>query len=288
MDRRLAGGKAMTMFLFFIFFVPGCAALAGFVLWASSRNHVLEDGELLRSFLILLFVCLALVGGASQTSAARMYLDPHFRLLTELDAHPVYAAIKRVSPDDHRALHAFLMAQMSRGATLPEAFLQARPLLTRLTNDRLGFTDQKSRILWGRVTADSFSELQDNDPMLCYQVLSLQPLDRLPTFSADNTKAFQQALIKVYDASSEERRKVWQSDEHPVGFNDAAIEYRTIKDDIAQQYGKPVAERLDKRIAPDLPSELAEQMCGARTMQLEAMLERSQAMASRLIDSVLR
>ncbi len=278
----------MMMVLFYLLFVPGGAVLAGVVLWVSSRSHVLEDGELLWRFLSMLVICLVLVGGASQTDAARMYLDPHFRLLTELEAHPVYAAIKRVSPDDYRALHAFLMARMSRGATLPEAFLQARPLLARLTNDRLGFTDQKSRMLWGRVTADSLIELQNEDPMLCYQVLSLQPLDRLPTFSADNAKAFQQAVVEVYDVSSEERRKLWQSEEYPVEFNDAAIEYRAIKDDIARQLGKPVAERLDKRVAPDLPPELATEMCGARIMQLEAMLERPQAMAARLIDSVLR
>lgn len=281
----------MMAFAFGLFFIPVCATVAGLVTWASTRKQSLNDGDLLRDFLVILAVCTALAWAASRTDAMRMRLDPQFRIQTELEAHPLYSTIKRLAPDDHKVLHDFLVSQMSHGRSLPEAFLQARPLLEKLTRYRLGFADQKSHLTWGRITVDTLKELQARDPVLCYRVLSSLALDQQTLaqgFSEENTKAFQQAVMEIYASADGGMRHARPSDEKPVEFNDAALEYRVIQETIVQKFGEPVSEQLARKRFPEPPVEPPEQMCSAMIMQLDAMLARPQAMASRLIDSVLR
>ena len=282
----------MILLVFSLLFMPACAVIAGFVVWISNRNQLLEDGGLLKEFLLIMIICMLLIWGGSTTDTARMYLDPQFRLQTELDAHPVYAAIKRFSPDDQKKLEDFLVLQLSQGKTLPEAFVQARTLLVELANYRLGFADQKTHLLWARVTANSLKELQAKAPALCYQALPItQPLDQ-PTlthaFSAENTRAFQQAVIALYESGDQGMRHERPSGDKPVEFNAAALEYREVQKTVEEQFGEAVTEQLAKRKFPEPPLEPREQMCAAKIVQLEAMLERPQAMASRLLDSVLR
>jgi hypothetical protein len=283
----------MMFFLFLYLLIPLCATFAGLIVWVINRGQSLEDGILIRDFLIILAISLLLVGGAGTTDTARLYLDPQFRLLTEMNAHPIYATIKRVSPDEHRELDTFLALQMSHGDTLAEAFLQARPLLTQLTNHRSGWADQKTKLVWGQVTVDSLKELQAIDPMLCYRALSTQPPSQQElahAFNADNTRAFQQAVVRVYESSvlgiSNKRSP---DDESPVEFNAAAREFSAVREAVAQRYDKPIAElATNKKAFPATPTQPPEEMCAARIFQLEMMLERPQAMAARLIDSILR
>lgn len=282
----------MNQLWFLFLIVPFCACIAGFFVWLLTRRQTVDDGILLRDFLLILTTLIAVVVGAGRTDAMRMRFDPQFRAQTELDAHPVYATLKRLNPDDFKELDHFLALQRPLEKSLPEAFLQARPLLTRLATNRSGFADQKSRVSWGQVTVDTLKELQDRDPLLCYRQLSSQPLDRqtlAEAFSAENSNAFQQSIIEIYESAHERMNyKPSPTDETPVEFNDAAREYHAIMDIITERFGKPVAEQLNKKKFPEQPVEPAEQMCAARIFQLEAMLERSQSMASRLIDSVLR
>jgi len=282
----------MMYFLFIYLLIPICATLAGLILWAINREQLLDDGVLIRDFLIILAISLLLLGGAGTTDTARLYLDPQFRLQTEMNAHPVYSTIKRVAPDDHKQLDTFLALQMSHGDTLAEAFLQARPLLTKLTNDRLGWVDQKTKLVWGRVSVDTLKELQAIDPMLCYRALSTQPPSQQElahAFSADNTTAFQQTVVNVYESAALGISNKYPPDDKPIEFNAAAREFYAIREVVAQRYGKPIAElATNKKAFPATPTQPPEKMCAARIYQLEAMLERPQAMAARLIDSILR
>lgn len=281
------------MYLLFVYLlIPICATLTGLIVWAINRGQSLDDGTLIRDFLIILAISLLLVGGVGTTDTARLYLDPQFRLQTEMDAHPVYSTIKRVAPDDHKELDTFLALQMSHGDTLSEAFLQARPLLTKLTKHRLGWADQKTKLVWGRVSIDSLKELQAIDPMLCYRALSAEPPSQQElahAFSADNTTAFQQAIVEVYESAALGISNKYPPDDKPVEFHAAALEFYAIREVVAKRYGKPVAElATNKKAFPAAPTESPEKMCAARIFQLEAMLERPQAMAARLIDSLLR
>lgn len=281
----------MIAVLLNMLFMPACAALSGLFLWATAGEEPKEDQELFRGFLWPLAAFMLLYWGTVNTDGVRMYTDPQFRLQTELDAHPVYATLKRTAPDDHKALHEFLATQVSQGMTLPEAFLQARSMLTRMTNERIGFTDQKTRIQWGRITVDTLRELQVRDPMLCYHALSSQPLDSqtlASAFSVGNTDAFQQAVVSVYESAGKGMRHERTPGDKPVEFNDAAREFSVISDMLARQFGRPVSRQISRKDFPEQAPEAAEQLCAARIAQLDAMLERPQGMAAMLIDSILR
>lgn len=243
-------------------------------------------------FVFLLTICLMLIWGISQTDAVRLRTDPQFRIQTELNAHPVYSTIKRLAPSDHEVLDDFLTFQMLQGVPLSEAFLLARPLLTKLTDQQLGFADQKSKLDWGRVTVDTLKELKAVDPLLCYTALSSRPLDSqtlLHAFSENNTKTFQQTIIDVYDFSDHgSKHKSRERDNTSNSFNDVAHVYHSIKETIAHQFGENISRELERKALLELPMEPPEEICSARIIQLESMLLQQQAMAARLIDSTLR
>ncbi len=281
----------MIALLFELLFLPLCALLAGCLVWIIGRNRWLDDGELFRYFVALLVAVTLFIWGGSRTDSARMYLDPQFRLETELNANPIYSTVKRLAPDDFKKLDEFLLQQMAQGETLNGAVLQARSLLTKLANDRLGFADQKSRVFWGRITADSLKELQAHDTALCYLALASQPLDKLTlsqSFSVENSKQFQQAIIAIYESANLGMSHQRPADDQPVEFNDAALEFRKVQQVIETNYGRAVAEQIAKRRFPETPAESKDSMCAARILQLEQMLERPKGMAAMLIDSVLR
>ena len=274
-----------------LLFMPVCAALSGLFLWATAGQEPKDDRELYRGFIWPLAAFMLLYWGTVNTDAVRMYTDPVFRMQAEMDAHPVYAALKLTAPDDHKALHEFLEGQMSQGLALPEAFVQARPLLTRLANERMGFADQKTRIQWGQVTVDTLRELQSRDPELCYRVMSSQSLDPqtlASAFSVGNANAFQQAGVSVYESADKGMRHERTPGDQPADFNEAARAFSAIRDDLAQQFGQPVSRQVSSKKLPEQPSEPAEQLCAARIAQLDAMLARPQGMAAMLVDSILR
>ena len=273
-----------------LLFMPLCAALTGLVVWSINRNQIVEDGILLRDFVLVLLVFLMLGMGVGKTDTVRMYLDPQFRLQRELDADPVYAAIKRLAPGDHKSLDDFIAAQLGQGKTAQEALVLARPLLTGLVNERMGFADQATRIAWTKVTAETLKELQTRDPLLCYQALRRDPDEQAYTqpFSTENVAAFTRVVVAVYESADRGMRHEHPAGDKPVEFNVAALQYRAIQKNIENQFGAAVANRLATRKFPDPPTELPEQMCAARIAQLDAILEQPQAMAATLADSVLR
>ena len=275
--------------------VPLSAIMAGVIVWLLCRNKEIEDQDLLRHFVLILAVCMFVFWQTSQTDAVRMQTDPQYRLQAELDAQPVYAVLKNLVEEDSKKLHDFLIVRLEKGESLAAAFMQARSLLTHMANERLGFTDQKTRIAWGSVMVESLRELQAVDAAQCYRALSSQALDEQTlahTFSATNTEAFQQALVAVYTSANQGMRHDKIPGEQSVDFNDAAREFRVILDRVETEFGKPVADVIAKKTFKkpfsELPPEPAEQLCAARIMQLDAMLERPQGMAAMLIDSVLR
>ena len=281
----------MLMQVIALGFMPGCAAIAGFIVWLTNRGEALEDGALVRQFVFVAVVCAVIALGIGKTDAARMRLDPQFKLQTEMEAHPVYAAIKRIAPDDHQKLQAFLIAQLATGAALSDAFLQARPILTALANNRLGFVDQKTRLMWAQLFVDSLVELDTGDSEACYRLLSAQSLDRQTlahAFSAGNIREFQRAVIDVYESADRGMRHAQPAGDSPADFNETAREYSVIRESITLKFGEPVSKQIASRQFPEESIESAEQLCAARIFQLEAMMERPQAMAALLVDSALR
>lgn len=132
------------MALYFLLLPAVCAAMAGTVIWATNRGQALDDSRLIRQFILWFAICTALAWGLTKTDTVRLRIDPQFKLQTELDAHLVYAAVKRLGRDDHAKLYNFLVKQIAQGKTLTDAFLAARPLLEELVRHQLQFVDQKT------------------------------------------------------------------------------------------------------------------------------------------------
>lgn len=277
--------------LFDLLLMPVCAMVTGLLVWLLSGAGEEDDQRLFRHFVMIMGVCLLVAWKSSQTDAARMVLEPAFRLQKMLEAQPVYATLQAVAPDSGKLLHDFVVSRMAEGSSLPEAFLLARPLLTGMTNQRMGFASQKPRIAWAQVALDSLRELQSTDAAACYRLIAGQPLDApvlLHGFSAANSAAFAQGVVTVFAAADRGIRDERAPDDVPVTFNDGAREYHLIMEDIARKYGNPVAKALSTKQFPAEPLVPAEQLCAARITQLDAMLGRPQGMAALLVDSILR
>jgi hypothetical protein len=281
----------MMVFAFGILFWPLCAIAAGLTLHATQGRRVLEDGVLIRHFSVLLLICASIMWGASKTEYVRLKTDPLFALETALEQHPVYNTLKETAKDDHLALHRFLTNEVEGGRSLPEAWIQARPLLTRLANERLGFADQDTHVDWAQVTLDSLREVAQQDPALCYDVIASRPIAAetlADLFGADNTEAFYESVIAVYESAA-----LGVSNRHPpqgapVEFSAAALEYHHIQAAVATRFGEPVAKELSRKPLAQASEAMAGDICAARIFQLEEMLERPVPMAAKLTDSVLR
>jgi hypothetical protein len=274
-----------------VLMTPLCAATAGVLVWVGHRGESLDDGVLLRKFLIALAIVMALLWTIARTDAVRMRWDSQYRTQAEIETNPVYSAVKRTDPHGGRWLRAFLDQQLAAGTTLPQALLKARPLLTSAVTERLGFADQSSKLVWGGLVADSLQELNDANPDLCYRVMAGQSLDEVTVvhaFSAENTARFQQAVVRVYESANRGMRREFPPEDKPVNLSAAQLEFSAIQVEVEQQFGRSVAAQVAGKSFPASPSDPAEQLCSARIFQLHEILKRPTAMASKLIDGVLR
>lgn len=277
------------MALYFLLLPAFSAAIAGTVIWTANRGQVLDDRSLIQQFVLWFAICTALAWGLTKTDAVRLRIDPQFKLQTELDAHLVYAAVKRLGRDDHAKLHNFLATQIAQGKTLTDAFLAARPLLEALVQHQLQFADQKTFLKWAGVQIETLKELQARDPVLCFRALAAKPVPPLPLaqpFSAENTRAFHQSVIEIYE--SKERygsNKDRTQGEKGPDFNEAALEFRVIMETVTQRFGEPMSKQLSDWGLANPPAEPPEKICEAKIFQLQAMQARPPAMASSLLHS---
>jgi hypothetical protein len=272
-----------------LLFAPLAASIAGVGLWALYRHESMEDGQLVRRFVFLGVMAGMALYAAISSDSMRLRIDPHFKMASEIDAHPLYDTFKRLSPDEAQVLRESLTKEMSQGATISDAMLRARAWLTAAGNHRIGFTDQATRLNWGRVAVDSLEELRSQDALLCQQMISGQQVDTQSlqqAFSEKNTAAFHSALIAVYEAADKGMRHELQR-EQPADFNAAALEFRLIKAGLEREFGGDIASWISSRDRQAWPA-TEEKLCTARIAQLEAMLTRSKATAALLIDSALR
>jgi len=282
----------LTAALLIILSMPLCASMAGTLVWVAHRNETADDDELLKHFLVALIVVMALLWSICRTDAVRMWLNPQLRMEAEIKKNSVYAAVEQFAPGDAKELWTFLGSRMARGETLSQALLEARTFLTQALNERLGFADQKSGLVWGRLAVDTLEELQARDPVLCYRFMATQALDEQESthaLSAQNSAAFQAAVIQLYQAvnAGMQRRGLAPGDE-PVAFNDAALEFGAIQTDIEQRFNRSVADAVSQKKLPLTPAVSPDLACSARIYQLQAILKRPQGQAAMLIDSVLR
>lgn len=272
--------------------LPLPAVASAVIVGVIHRHDELEDSALLRQFIVVLVIGIGLLYATMQRPSVQLRLHPELRLQADIEADPIYRALADIAPEYAAQFRAVLGAERVTSATLPQARLQARSMLTVIATARLGFADQTTRIAWGQVTLDAFRELRARSPEQCYAALSGQALDRETLahgFSAQNTAAFEAAVLQVLrESSGKGLRRERQGTDRPADFNATMREYQGIEDEIAQVFGPEVSALLTNKRFPQSPPMSADTVCAARIYQLEAMLKRPKATAALLIDSALR
>lgn len=270
---------------------PASATFAGVITWLLHRDETLEDGALVRHFVVLLIMITGSFWGVTRTDAVRMRLEPSFRIEREIQTQPLITTLERLAPDDANELKGHLAAEMSTGTTLNDSMFLARPALAKQARYRSGFADQQTRLAWARYTTDTLKDFANDDPMLCYRLITNQPLERatlIGTLGSENFARFQAILIRLYESADQGMRHERMSGDRPADFNEAAREYSVIQEEIEERFGAEVAAMLRRDRLQSAPASAAKQLCAARIYQLEAMQRRPQAMAALLVDSVLR
>jgi hypothetical protein len=271
---------------------PACGVASALAVGVIYRHEELEDGALLRRFIVALVIGIGLLYTTVQRPSVQLRLHPELRLQADIEADPIYKALANIAPEDAARFRAVLVAGQAKNATLQEARLQARSMLTSLATDRLGFADQATRVVWGQMTLDTLRELKARSSEECYAALSGQALDRetlAEGFSAQNTVAFEAAVLQVLEeAPGKGPRHAHSGDERPADFNASMREYNSILQEMVPVFGPAVSELFTKKRLPQSAPMSADTICTARIYQLAAILKRPKATAALLIDAALR
>lgn len=279
----------MIELLFPILLFPICGVLAGGVAWAFLRGDSTDDGSLFRGFMVVFVLAVMLFQGLVKTDKVRAKLDPAFSLQAELDAHPVYAAMKMYAQTEHAELHKALMADGLNGAGVPAMFVTARPLLASLGTKNMGFADAANRIAWAQMYVDTLVELREHSPEDCFLVLTKRPEANqiLATgLSEANSKAFQPVFVSLLKSSYEGMGS------HParptVEFNEASRQWGVLMDSLKDRYGAATVELLSRKQFAAVPSDSHGIVCSARIAQMNLLLQQPETMAGMLVDSAMR
>jgi hypothetical protein len=277
--------------------VPTCAVTSALVVGVTNRHKELEDGALLRQFIVVLVIGFALLYTTSQRPSVQQRLHPELQLQAGIEADPIYQALAYIGPEYAARFLAVLDTEKVTSATLPQARLQARSMITALVTNRMGFADQSTRIAWGQVMLDTLRELQARSPEQCYAALSGQPLDRETLangFSAQNTAAFEAAALQVLlespgiESPGKGLHRRLPDVETAADFNASMREYDSIRQKMVPVFGPAADEFFTKKPVPQTALMSADTACAARIYQLDAVLKQPKATAALLIDSALR
>lgn len=279
----------MIELLFGILLFPTCGVLAGSVAWLFLRGEHTDDASLFRGFMVAFCLAVMLFYGLGKTDKLRVKLDPVFKLQTELDAHPVYSAMKKYAQTEHAELHKALMVDGLKGSSVPAMFVTARPLLASLGTKNMGFADAANRIAWAQMYVDTLVELREHSPEDCFLVLAWRPEAGkiLATgLSEANTKAFQSVFVGLLQSSYEGMGQ--HTARSGVEFNDAARQWRLLMDSLKERYGATTVELLSRKQFSAAAPDSHAVVCSARIAQISLLLQQQEAMAGILVDSALR
>lgn len=281
----------MSALDFALLLMPLSAAVAGLILWITTRDEALGDTALVLRFTLLTGVATLVAWSAGRSEAVQLRINPALRAQRTLEAQPVYAAFQQHLPGELPALQQALLERARKGEALEEAFHHLRPMLTRIAVDRLGFADHASRLAWGRQEVAALRALQAVDPGACYAAMASQPIDERTldsAFTAAQESQFQEAVVAVLAGGDRSSREGLAPGDQPVDFNAMQEEYYVIRDGLLSRLGPEAAAAISKKPLSAEPVLPAGQMCEARIAQLEAILERPRDMAASLVDAVLR
>jgi hypothetical protein len=281
----------MIQLIFGVLLFPLCALVAGGLAWVLHRREAAEDGSLYWGFMVPFVLLVVVFQGLGKTDTVRLKTDPVFRLQAELNAHPVYAALKQYLPDEYAHLDKALMADGVSGVSVPAMFLVARPWLAQVGTKRLGWADAQTRAAWAQITVDTLAELRGRSPDACFQAIAQTPEGvkvLSQGLSAANTKTFEATFVALIKSADQGIRNTARPAESAVSFDDAAKEWRAIMTAVTEEFGPEVTDVVAKKAFRDTPPELQSQVCAARIKQLGLILDQTVPMAGRLVDSAMR
>lgn len=281
----------MISAIFGVLLFPLCGLVAGALAWVLHRRETATDSSLFWGFMVPFVLLAVVMQGLGKTDTVRLKTDPAFRLQTELNAHPVYAALKQYLPDEHANLDKALMADGLTGASVPALFRVARPWLSQVGTKRLGWADAQTRAAWAQVTLDTLTELRERSSDLCFQAIAQTPEGvkaQSEGLSPANTKAFEAAFVDLLKSADEGIRNTPRPAEQAVSFDEAATQWRAVMVAVTDEFGAEATDIVAKKAFRDAPPELQSQVCGARIKQLGLILDQPVPMAGRLVDSAMR
>lgn len=279
----------MIGLVYALLFLPCCAALAGTVLYLTHRDDELDNDTLVRHFIVLL-IAVALVGwGVCRTKPVRVLIDPEFALQTALEANPVYAAMQQGGKEDLAVLHRFLVGPLSKGRSVNDALVEARPLLTRLAEEHLDFAKPQIRVGWAQASAAALHEARQHGGRTCYALVAgkTEPGEPAPgPFSAQNTAAFQRAVTALYEERSRPVDPKTALAAPSVEREELNAVRTALRDKIVARFGPEVATHVRKQAYGPAPEALFDAICEARLYQLDAILDHPTPLASELLRDI--
>lgn len=281
----------MPMALFFLLLPALAAVMAGVAVAGFNRHQVLEDGPLIRQFLVAMTIFVLVLVGVSKSHPVRMRLDPVYKLQTELAADPVLQALRENAPDDAKKLENLLILATNEGHSLARAKALTRPVLSLWARYRVSFADHKSVLQWAQVHIDLLKELRERDPALCIQYLQAPTAESLPGltgFSASNTAAFERAVVQLYTSANQGSRRTGATADPVVSLEELRAHYAEITEQVFQRHGLRFGEGTAKTTEAQLLADTPARVCNAYLDRLEAMQARPAPVAARLLQAALR
>lgn len=266
--------------------IPASAALAGGVLWFNTRGETLEDGALVRQFMLLLVVAALLLYGIGTRDFVRMRVDPLYRETQLFARHPLPSAMKQWNEADARRLENVVVERLARGGTTAQGLRDARRFLESTGAHMLGFGDDAARLAWARAELEGLREQQARDPEACYRALAGRPLDpAVPAggYSEANTAALHTALADLYLSAA----RGGNGKRLGAGLDEGRAAYASIRAGIVARWGEAVFKRVTQSGFPYPPREPPEAVCEARIWQIESLLELPEPLAGYLVFNLL-
>jgi len=265
--------------------------LAALMVWVTNRHDVLEDRQLVAYFMVFWLIFLGLALGFSRTHTARMRIDPVYKLQNELEAQPLFAAVKKYGASEFEDFARIVLPEvLVQHKSISEAIAKARPMLTKKVQYQAQFLNANSYMPWANVVVDSLYELQKRDPQLCYQVISqpemLASEAIVANFSEANHAAFQNAVQQVYSYMASGKSSGAPDSVGEIASHSTLVtEYRAIGQSVEERFDASMAYALDHKDSEQWRQQTPAMLCKAKLFQLESMRARPAHIAAGLLRS---
>jgi hypothetical protein len=277
---------------FGMLWMPASATLTGGIAWAASRGEAMEDGALVRRFVLVLVLVALPLWGIGRSDFVRTRTEPEFKAVKQLAEDPLHDKMRLWSREDAEEMEAFVIARVAAGAAKDEALLQARPMLAAKGAKMVSFADVPARLAWARAVLQALKERQARGAEACYGMLARRPVDTgvpMGGYSAASIAAYHAALGGLYEGARRGNDRPFDPNPPPgISQEEARAAYAPIRERIAGRWGETLERKLQYDRFPFPPEHDAGTVCEARVAQIEAMLELPEPMAARLAGILLR